>query len=604
MGYMGRILRVDLKKNKITAEKLDQTLLRNFIGGRGVGTKILFDELKKGADPLSPRNKLIFASGPLTGTIVPTSGRYCVIFKSPLTGTIADSHSGGKFGPFLKFTGHDAIIIEGESVEPTYLHVKNETAELLSAEDIWGKTVFKTTKLLLDKHGKKSSIACIGPAGENGVLFANIMNEKYRAAGRCGAGAVMGSKKLKAIVLQGDKRPPAIKNKELRDKVKLGVRLLKENPITGEGLPNYGTAVLVHIINFHRIYPVRNWQRSHWNYNKAEATSGEKLHNEMLIGKKACWNCPIGCGRHVKIKKGRYAGTASEGLEFETIWAFGAECDNDNLNSIMKAHDLCDKLGIDTVTMGATLGCAMELYEKGCLNEKETGTKLHWGNHEAIIELIKQTGYCKGFGKDLSLGSKRLAEKYGAPDYAIHVKGLELPAYDARGAQGQGLGYATSNRGGCHLKAYMITHEVLGRPWELMDRFSTKDKAIWVKDLQDLNAVIDSLVLCHFSNFAWGTELYAEMLSLTTGWEIDISELLTTGERIFNLERLFNIREGFSKSDDTLPKRLLHEPQQQGAAVKLKEMLEEYYALRGWGRDGIPKHEKLRWLGLEKEGRL
>ncbi len=602
---MGTILRVNLSAEEIKYEKLpDENTLRKFIGGRGLGVKILFDELKPGVDPLSSKNKIIFASGPVTGTIVPTSGRHSVVFKSPLTCGIFDSCSGGRFGAFMKFAGTDAIIFEGTASSPVYLYLENKEAKLLDAKDLWGLTVSQTTDVLEARHGKDVSIACIGPAGENKALISAIINERSRAAGRGGGGAVLGSKKLKAIVVKGRYRPKVADEGRLKVAVRMALDLIKENPITAEGLPKYGTSILVHAINTHGIFPIKNFQANYWPWKKAEAISGERIHEEFLAGRKSCFGCPIGCGRVTKIKTETYTGLV-EGPEYEVVWSMGAQCNNTNLESIIALHHLCNEFGLDGISMGSTIGCAMELFEKGLIKVEDIGYELKWGDYNAMLSLVKDTAYAKGFGQDLGLGSKRLAEKYGCPEVAMQSKGLEMPAYDPRGAQGMGLAYATSNRGACHLRAYMIGLEVFGKPRRLLDRYSTKDKAVWTKDLQDTSAAVDTLVLCRFSQFALGTELYAEFLSAVTGWEIDLVDFLTIGERIYNLERLFNVREGFSAKDDALPKRLLVTPSPSGPSkgriVRLEEMLNEYYTLRGWDKEGKPTESKIRELGLMLE---
>lgn len=600
---MGKLLRVNLTDGTIKEEKISDEVLKMFIGGRGLGVKILYDELKPGVDPFSPENKIAILTGPLTGTAAPSSGRWCSVTKSPLTGTIHDSHSGGFFGPELKFAGFDGIIIEGASEKPVYLWVHDGEAELRDASCLWGMDTHDTTDTICKELGDPEiKVACIGPAGENLVRIACIINDKHRAAGRGGHGAVLGSKRLKAIAVRGTQKPPIAEEEAFREAVRKSLDKIKESAITNQALPTYGTAVLVNIINEHGAYPTRNFQTG--VFPTASRTSGETMTETILVKKKPCWGCPIACGRVTKVPPWSIYSGEGEGPEYETIWAFGAQCGVDNLEAIAKANYLCNELGVDTISMGHTIGTAMELYEKGYIKPDQTrGVDLKFGNASAIVELTWRTAYRSGLGNDLAEGAKRLAEKYGAPELSMDVKGQELPAYDPRGAQGLGLNYATSNRGGCHLRAYLIAPEILGVP-EKLDPLTTEGKAQWVITFQDMFAVCDSLVLCKFVTFAFGAEEFADMFSAATGWKVSADDLMKTGERIYNLERAFNIREGFKgREEDTLPKRLLEEPMPEGPAkgyvVKLNEMLDEFYRLRNW-KDGIPTKKKLRELGLDK----
>jgi len=600
---MGKFLRINLTDGAIKEEKISDEVLKMFIGGRGLGVKILYDELKPGVDPLSPENKIVILAGPLTGTAAPSSGRWCSVTKSPLTGTIHDSHSGGFFGPELKFAGFDGIIIEGASEKPVYLWVHDGEAELRDASHLWGKDTHDTTDIICKELGdEKIKVACIGPAGENLVKIACIINDKHRAAGRGGHGAVLGSKKLKAIAVRGTQRVTITSEEAFREAVRKALDKIKESAVTSQSLPTYGTAVLVNIINEGGLFPTRNFQTG--VFPTATRISGETMTETILVKKKPCWGCPIACGRVTKVPPWSPYSGEGEGPEYETIWAFGAQCGVDNLEAIAKANYLCNELGLDTISMGHIIGTAMELYEKGYIKPEQTrGVDLKFGNTEAIVELTWRTAYRSGVGDELAEGSKRLAEKYGAPELSMDVKGQELPAYDPRGAQGHGLGYATSNRGGCHLRSYMISAEILGIP-EKLDPLTTEGKAKWVITFQDLSATCDSLVLCKFVTFAFGAEEFADMLSAATGWNLTADDVMKIGERIYNLERAFNIREGFKgRDEDTLPKRLLEEPMPEGPAkgyvVKLNEMLDEYYNLRSW-INGVPTKDKLRELGLDK----
>lgn len=598
MKYKGTILRVNLATGNIKTEPIPDELVRKYIGGRGLSAKILYDELDPKVDPLSPDNKLIFATGPLTGTNAPSGGRYEVSCKSPLTGTITGANSGGQWGAHLRMAGVDMIIFEGKAEKPVYLQITDGEYELKSAEKLWGLDTHKTTDTLQSELGKDYRIACIGPAGEKLVRMACIINDKHRAPGRGGVGAVMGSKNLKAIAVKGTQKVEVADEEAFKKAREDALKKLKENSVTAEGLPTYGTAVLVNIINENGMFPTRNFQTG--VFPEADKISGETMAETILTKRAACFACPIGCGRVTEVKAGKYK-SAGEGPEYETIWAFGSQCGISDLEAIAKANYLCNELGLDTISMGSTIGCAMELYEKGKVSKDAAGRELNWGDPDVIVELTEKTGKREGFGDDLAEGSLRLAEKYGAPEVSMSVKGQELPAYDPRGAQGQGLQYATTNRGGCHVRGYMISPEILGIP-EKLDRFSIEGKEVWVKNFQDLTAVIDSSGMCLFTSFALGAQEYAALLASATGIDWTGDELMVIGDRIWNVERLFNIKAGFTAEDDTLPPRLLKEPMPEGPSkgyvVQLDKMLPKYYEVRGWDANGVPTKEKLEQLGI------
>ncbi|MEM4788293.1 MAG: aldehyde ferredoxin oxidoreductase family protein [Ignisphaera sp.] len=625
-GYMGRILRVNLTYGKVAVEDLPQEdVLRKWIGGRGLGVYYMLKEVDPRVNPLSPENKVIVATGPLTGiTGIPSSGRWCSVTKSPLTNTIHDAHSGGKFGPELKFAGFDLIIVEGASEKPVYLWVYDGKAELRDAKHLWGKDTHTTTDVIKEElapvighdEAKDVKVACIGPAGENLVKFACIINDKNRAAGRGGHGAVWGSKKLKAIAVRGHMKPPVADEDRLEEVALKSMELIKRSPLTSQSLPKYGTAVLVNVINAHGIFPTRNFRTG--VFPEADKISGERIAEEIMDWKmaeeEACWGCEIKCARYTRISKPPFTGEGG-GPEYETVWSLGAATGTSDLAAVTKAHFLCNELGLDPISMGVTIATLMELIELGKVpREKLRGLKVEWGNGEAVVELVWRTAYRSGIGDDLAEGAARLAKKYGAPEVAMVVRNQELPAYDPRGAQGHGLAYATSNRGGCHLRAYMIAPEVAGVP-QLLNRFETKGKAEWVKEFQDVFATLDSLVVCKFVSFAYWVDMLAKQLSAVTGWDISVDEFKKIGERIYNAERVFNVMAfGDGEEYDTLPKRLLEEPMPEGPAkgyvTKLSEMLPDYYKVRGWIR-GRPTKTKLEeldlgWLAnlLEKEGLL
>ncbi|MDU1321902.1 MAG: aldehyde ferredoxin oxidoreductase family protein [Clostridium botulinum] len=600
-GYNGKILRIDLTNRECTLESLDEEKAKKFIGARGLGVKTLLEEIDPKIDPLSIENKLVIVTGPITGAPMPTSGRYMVVTKAPLTGTIAISNSGGKWGTELKNAGYDMIIVQGKSDVPVYVNIEDDKIEIKEANHLWGKTSLETTKILCNENNERSKVLCIGPAGEKLSLMAAIMNDIDRAAGRGGVGAVMGSKNLKAIVVKGSGKVKVF-NEEEAKKVSLEkIKILREDPVAGGGLPTYGSAVLVNIINENGVHPVRNFQKSYTD--EADKISGETLTEDCLVRKNPCYRCPIACGRWVKLDDGTECG----GPEYETLWSFGSDCDVYDLNAINVANMLCNEYGLDTISAGATIAAAMELYEKGYIKDediKEDGLSLKWGDAEAVVGWTKKMALREGFGDKMADGSYRLCESYGVPEFSMTVKKQELPAYDPRGIQGHGITYAVNNRGGCHIKGYMISPEILGYP-EKLDRFSLEGKAAYAKIFHDLTAVIDSLGLCIFTTFGLGVQDYVDMYNVVVGGKLhDAESIMEAGDRIWTLEKLFNLEAGIDSSHDTLPKRLLKEPipegPSKGCVHKLSELLPEYYAIRGWDKNGIPTEDTLKKLGLEE----
>ncbi|MHA1769589.1 MAG: aldehyde ferredoxin oxidoreductase family protein [Candidatus Thorarchaeota archaeon] len=582
------ILHVSLDNHAVTREQLDPVMYREYLGGRGLGTKLLYDRLSVGVDALSPSNLLIFAVGPSTATLVPTSGRTEVITKSPATGTIFDSNVGGFLAPQIRRAGYAATVIEGRSPQPVYIWIDNDSVEIRDASGVWGKDVDATTDTLLKETNDRAQVACIGPAGENLVLLSSIMTDKHRAAGRGGVGAVMGSKNLKALVVRGTKEVAVHDRDHLKTLVEHARRLIKKNAVTNKSLPVYGTAVLVNVINELGMLPTHNFQEG--TFNDADGVSGEKLLERFVERTYNCYGCPIGCGRITKVGSREIGGP-----EYETVWSLGPQCGINDLEWITLANDRCNLLGMDTISVGSTIGCAMELVQRGKLD-----AALRFGETEGLLEIIEDMAYSRGLGAELAEGSKRLSERYDSPELSMQVKGLEIPAYDPRGVQGHALGYATSNRGGCHLRSYLIAPEVLGSP-VLLDRDRTEGKAELVKLFQDVSAAMDSMVVCRFTNFAWTVDDYADMLAACTGFELSGKELLTIGERIYNLERMFNVTEGFSSADDTLPPRFrnpLPEGGSRNRVVHLDEMLTKYYSIRGWDEHGGPTEKTLKRLNI------
>ncbi len=596
-SYNGKLARINLSTGEIKVEQLDMELATKFIGGRGLGTKILYDEGVATVDPLSADNKLVYITGPMTGTASPTSGRYMVVTKSPLTGMIASSNSGGVWGAKLKYAGWDALIVEGKASEWTYINVVDDKIELLSAKDYVGLMSEEADEKLKEAH-PGCHVLNIGPAGEHLSLLAAIMNDKDRAAGRSGVGAVMGSKNLKAITVTATAKviEPFDADK-LKEATKACNAKIRENGVTGGGLPTYGTAVLVNIINNTGSFPTKNWQESY--YDKADDISGETLKDTYLVKNAACHRCPIACGRVIKV-----GDKVVGGPEYEPLWAYGGNCGLHDLNAIDEANMWCNEYGLDAISTPCTIAAAMELYEKGYIKEDECdGIPLAWGSSEAIVEWTKRMGEGKlPLAKLMADGSYRLCEHYGHPEFSMSVKKQEMPAYDARGIQGIGITYATSNRGGCHVRGYLISPEVLGLP-EQLDRTTTEGKAQWCKIFQDLTAVIDSMGLCLFSSFALGAPEYTALLNAGTGTNYTPEELLTIGERIYNIERLFNKAAGMKPEDDRLPKRLVEEPissgPSKGQVSQINVTLPQYYEVRGW-ENAFPTKETLERLGLSE----
>ena len=606
-GWMSKILRVDLMTGKCTVESLDPMVAKNYIGGRGLGIYYLNQEVDPKIEPLSPDNLLVMATGPLTGTGAPTGARYMVMTKSPLTGAITCSNSGGLFPTELKRAGFDAIIFSGRAEAPVYLWIDQGNADIRKADHIWGKNTHETTDTLLAETDAKAKVACIGPAGEKGVLFASIINDKHRAAGRSGVGAVMGSKNLKAVVVKGKGRIPLADpdrfkdvNKKILDIFKEGI---KETPL---GLTVNGTAGVVVATQNFGVLPTKNWQQG--TFDGWEKIQGEELSNRFLIKNSACYGCPIGCGRKTRVDVPEFAGEG-EGPEYETIYAMGSNCMVDDLAAITKANYICNELGMDTITMGTTIACAMELVDRGYLSQDQVGHSLKWGDADALVELTRLTGNREGFGDILAQGSYRLAHRYGHPELAPVSKKQEFAGYEPRGCQAMGLAYATSPIGGSHMRGDPAYFELFGVP-KPMDPHQWEGKAKVTKAYQDLSAVIDSAGLCIFfavrnlaaKDLGVAPVGILEYLNAATGADYTLKELMEAGQRIINAERMFLVRAGFTRKDDSLPKRLTEEPAPTGPAkgmvCHLEEMLEEYYQLQGWSEDGIPKDEVLSRLGL------
>ena len=604
-GWHGKILRINLTTGKVSTEEIDPKLARDYIGGRGWAIRYLTDEVDPKVDPLSPDNKLIFATGPLTATTAPTGNRYMVVTKSPLTGALAHSNSGGDFPTWMKRTGYDMFIFEGRAPSPVYVWVDEDQAEVRGAAHVWGRDVHETTDILLAETSPEAKVACIGPAGENRVLMAAIMNDKHRAAARSGVGAVMGSKNLKGVVVMGRKNPAFFDDAGMRA---LSLELNKEVGVDikkGSSLRIYGTAYVPQVTNTLGILPTRNFQTG--VFEGVDQIDGVALRDKYLITHKPCYRCPIACGRLTAVDDEKYAGKG-EGPEYETIASLGSACGVDNLAALTKANYLCNELGLDTISTGLTIAAAMELYEKGEIGIEDTGRPLSFGDGDAVIEMVQKIAYRNGFGDELAQGSFRLAAKYGRPEVSVTARRQELPGYDPRGSQGMGLLYATSNKGASHMEGDVAYEEVFGTPVKA-DGLVTDGKAELVARFQDAFALIDSGGICAFfalryvftkEMMIWPVRL-AQLLNFTTGADYSPAEALQAAERVYTLERLFLIGAGSGPEEDTLSPRLLHEPLPEGPGkgrvVDLHKMLPDYYKVRDWP-DGIPSEAKLSALGL------
>ncbi len=615
MAWTGKVLRVNLTEGTCKSEPLNMEWAHAYLGQRGLATKYLSEEIDPRVDPLSPDNKLIMTTGPLTGTCASTAGRYSVVTKGALTGAIACSNSGGFFGNEMKNAGWDMIIFEGRAPSPVYLMLQDDDAGLIDASDHWGTSVWDTEETIKEKHGDSQiRVASIGVSGEKGVKFACVVNDMHRAAGRSGVGAVMGSKNLKAVAIRGTKGVSVKDPKRFMEATTAAKKVLADHPVTGQGLPAMGTQVLMNVINEVGALPTRNHRDVQFegaNNISAEAmaevreTDGKK----NLVTNAACFGCTIACGRVSEIDRTHFSVAErpqyqiiSGGLEYEAAWALGAATGIDDLEALTFANFICNEQGLDPISFGATVGAAMELFEEGVISTSETGgIELNFGNAEALCTLAELTGKGEGFGAEIGLGSKLLCEKHGRPELSMSVKGQEFPAYDGRGIQGMGLTYATSNRGACHLRSYTVASEILGIP-EKTDPLVSDGKAGLVRAFQDATAAVDSTGMCVFTTFAWTLEDFAPQIDAACEGEWTVERLLETGERIWNLERQFNIAAGFTGADDNLPPRLLKDAAKTGPAEgktnDLATMLPEYYEVRGWTPDGVPSTETVARLGL------
>jgi aldehyde:ferredoxin oxidoreductase len=600
-GNNGQILKVNLSTGEVKKEAYDETLARMFLGGNGLAAKLIYDNVPFNADPLGDENAIVFSVGPLTDTPLWGTSRGHVASLSPLTGIMADSNYGGRFGISQKRSGFDAIFITGISSKPVYLLVTEDGAEIKDASRFWGRTTEETIAGLEAIGGDGATCASIGPAGEAAVRYANIIFGGARpgAAGRGGMGAVMGAKRLKALVAKGYKRTLLADRESLTNLLQEKYSTFKENT---KALNTYGTPVLVNVINAKGMLGTRNNSREVFAHS--EAISGELIKEKYWKKDTACFGCPVACGKTVQAMQGRYAGKTVKMPEYETLYAMGSMMDNGDVNSIINGNHVCDLMGIDTISMGVTLSFVAECMEKGIVSEKDIGGRVDFADGDAMVDLVYKTARREGIGAHLALGSARLAEMFDreAYKYLYTVKGLEIAGHSARGLRGMSLSYSTSTRGGSH-------HD--GRP-----NYAKEDpdpgfdpQPEYIRRNQYFTAVGDSLIVCRFIvERGLGTPLnddMAKIVSHVTGWNISLAELEKIGERIYNLERLINVNRGISRKDDILPYRVMMEPIPDGPAKgrccskdNLDAMLDTFYQLRGWDRDGIPTNKKLAELGL------
>ncbi|MBI2831904.1 MAG: aldehyde ferredoxin oxidoreductase family protein [Chloroflexi bacterium] len=594
-GWTGKILRVDLSRGKTSIEELDPKVARTYFGGRGLGARYLLDEVDPGIEPLSEGNKLMFAAGPATGAPIVSGNRYNVVTKSPLTGTIAGPSSAGFWAPELKFAGYDMVIVEGKAKNPVYVWIEDDKVEIRPASHLWGKSTNETQKEIRNETRPETKVASIGPAGERLVRFACVINDEGRAAGRGGVGAVAGSKNLKAIAVRGTKKVPIADTVELK---RIVTRILGKMP-KPSGLSLGGTPYVFASVQEIGILPTRNFQTG--VFEGWEKISGQAVNKEVVYKHSACYRCPIGCGRLSRVTKAPFEGEGA-GPEYEGLYALGSNCGVDDLSAVVKAFFLCNELGMDVMSCGATIACAMELSQKGFLPEKDVGMKLNFGDGRTLVEMVRKTGMREGFGDLIAEGSYRLAERYGHPELSMSVKKQELAGYDPRGVQGLGLGYAVSTRGACHVRGEINNAEIWGAPVKL-DRLATKGKASYLITIQDEIAASDSMGICQFcGGYKIGVDAVIEEMELVSGVDLWAEGFYQMGERIWNMEKIFNMMAGFTAADDTLPRRFLEEPMPEGPTkghvCRLWEMLPEYYHLRGWDKEGRPTRDKLKELGL------
>jgi aldehyde:ferredoxin oxidoreductase len=613
-GYLGRILRVDLSQGSIIEDEIPAAWAKEYLGGAGLATRYLYDLVPAGVDPLGEENILIFMTGPLTGTASASASRYSVVAKSPQTGIWGQANSGGSFGPALKGSGYDGVIFEGESPEPVYLSIVEGEAELRDAGHLWGKKVPETEDMLQEEHSQAVTVASIGPAGENRVRYAAIMNNKHRAAGRCGLGAVMGAKGLKAIACAGKKRIRLADREAFRQRAQKQHDYMDES-ILKIGFDTFGTNMVADMVNVRGGYPTRNWQEG--VFELIDEVNGPAINEKVLVEGVRCFACPVACGRGSEIREGEWQGQSGEGPEYETTNTLGAMCGVGDLNAITMANYHCNAYGLDTISTGATIAFAIECYQRGILTAEHTnGRMLDFGDGRLVVDLVEMIARREGIGDLLAEGSRAMAERLGggSEHFAMQVKGLELPAYDPRAAKITGLGYVTANRGGDHMSGYIQGPTFIDVPFLIVeeshihDPFVANPEEVQVLvDLENALTVFDAIGGCKFMGMLLTAEDIVGLITAATGLELSVAEFRACGERIYNLGRAFSAREGTGRDDDVLPGRLTEDPLPEGPAAgmvvdrtTMEMMKDAYYQSRGWDPvTGVPTLEKLRELGLD-----
>jgi aldehyde:ferredoxin oxidoreductase len=613
-SFIGQILRVNLTSGAIRTEDLNPCWARQTLGGAGLATRYLLELTPPGIDPLGSENVLIFMTGALTGTPCASASRYSVVAKSPQTGYWGQSNSGGFFGPALKWSGFDGVSFEGASPEPVYLSIMEGKAELREACHLWGLTVPECDDRLQAEAGRPVTVACIGPGGENLVRYAAIMNNKHRAAGRTGMGAVMGSKRLKAIAC-GGKRHISLHDKEEFMHVNQRQREFMDESILKIGIETFGTNMIADMVNVRGGYPTRNWQSG--TFEQIDNVNGQAMTDQILVEGVRCFACPVACGRGTEIRQGKWQGAHGEGPEYETVDTLGAMCGVDDLNAITMANYRCNEYGLDTISTGASIAFAMECYQRGILDGDQTGgNALQFGDADLVVDLVEQIGRREGLGNLLAEGTRRMAERLGcgSEHFAMQVKGLELPAYDPRAAKLTGLGYVTANRGGDHMNGYIVGPSFIDLPFLIVEDSTIHDPFVAdprdaqvLIDMENALSVLDALGGCKFMGILLSAVEITDLVRSATGWDFDVDEFRKCGDRLQNMARAYCAREGLRREQDTLPGRLMLDPLPDGPAqgmlldrLSLEKMKDAYYELRGWDvTTGVPTPARLSDLELD-----
>jgi aldehyde:ferredoxin oxidoreductase len=609
-GYTGKILDIDLSSQKAEVIPLDTEKARKFIGGKGLGGILLFERMKPQIDPLSPESQLLFVTGPITGTYCPST-RTVVIGKSPLTGTYCDSYVGGHFGPELRYAGYDVLCLRGKCDEPSYVFIQDDKIEVKPARHLWGMDTVQTDEAIKKEVGRDVHIASIGPAGERLVKYSLISVDVHRQAARGGLGAILGSKNLKAVAVKGTGSIPIVQpDRFMKIAKQIKAEILAPENAGMVTLRRIGTGRSTLFSSSQDLYPTRNFQTG--TFPEVEKISGEAMRKTFWVKDKACFGCPINCSKLGFVGSGKYKGTVVEGIEYETSTLLGANLEISNLEMIAAANELCDRLGLDALSAGNIIGFVMECFERGLIDERRTdGVRLNFGNGEAVLEMLRKIAFREGIGDLLAQGVRTVAREFGqgSAHFAMEVKGLEFPGWEVRSSPGMGLAYATAERGADHERAFPIAYEVRGAKTpdgRVLDRYGVEGKAYVTKYDQDMNAFFFSVALCDMVIGAVGQERCVDLVNAATGWKMEAEEVPLIGERIWNMVRLFNVREGYSRKEDTLPERVFQDPLTSGVAVgktinrqDFEKMLDDYYKIRGWDKNGVPTREKCRELDLE-----